>query len=108
LAPGYYIGCDDIKATRRLLIHAGTESFPLGNGVEAVTITDAIKALQMVRAYLERSEPTNPAQLLLRRAERLIDKSFLQLVRDLAPDALSEVARIMGVDPDSIESIDRG
>jgi len=62
----------------------------------------------MVCAYLERSEPTNPAQLLLRRAEKLIDKSFLQLVRDLAPDALSEVARIMGVDPDSIESIDRG
>ena len=37
----------------------------------------------MICAYLERSEPTNPAQLLLRRAERLIDKSFLQLVRDL-------------------------
>jgi type VI secretion system protein ImpA len=68
---------------------------------------DAIKALQMVRAYLERHEPTNPAQLLLRRAERLIDKSFLQLVRDLAPDAVHEVARIMGVDPDSIEAIER-
>jgi hypothetical protein len=29
-------------------------------------------------------------------------------VRDLAPDALSEVARIMGVDPDSFEAIERG
>jgi type VI secretion system protein ImpA len=80
-----------------------------GGGVSSIdSRQDAIKALQMVRAYLERSEPTNPAQLLLRRAERLIDKSFLQLVRDLAPDALSEVARIMGVDPDSIESIEQG
>jgi type VI secretion system protein ImpA len=69
---------------------------------------DAVKALQMICAYLERSEPTNPAQLLLRRAERLIDKSFLQLVRDLAPDAVAEVARIMGVDPDSIQTIERG
>ena len=68
---------------------------------------DAIKALQLICAYLERSEPTNPAQLLLRRAERLIDKSFLQLVRDLAPDAVGEVARIMGVDPDSIQTIER-
>jgi type VI secretion system protein ImpA len=68
---------------------------------------DAIKALQLICAYLERSEPTNPAQLLLRRAERLIDKSFLQLVRDLAPDAVGEVARIMGVDPDSIQAIER-
>jgi type VI secretion system protein ImpA len=80
-----------------------------GGGVLSIeSRQDAIKALQMVCAYLERSEPTNPAQLLLRRAERLIDKSFLQLVRDLAPDALSEVARIMGVDPDSIESIEQG
>jgi len=68
---------------------------------------DAIKAIQSICAYLERSEPTNPAQLLLRRAERLIDKSFLQLVRDLAPDAVGEVARIMGVDPDSIQTIER-
>jgi type VI secretion system protein ImpA len=80
-----------------------------GGGVLSIeTRQDAIKALQMVCAYLEQNEPTNPAQLLLRRAEKLIDKSFLQLVRDLAPDALSEVARIMGVDPDNVESIDRG
>jgi type VI secretion system protein ImpA len=79
-----------------------------GGGLASVeSREDAIKALQMICAYLERSEPTNPAQLLLRRAERLIDKSFLQLVRDLAPDAVSEVARIMGVDPDSIEAIER-
>lgn len=69
---------------------------------------DAIKAINLVCAYLERSEPTNPAQLLLRRAERLIEKNFLQLVRDLAPDAMAEVARIMGVDPDSIGRDDSG
>jgi type VI secretion system protein ImpA len=63
---------------------------------------DAIKAINLICAYLERSEPTNPAQLLLRRAERLIEKDFLQLIKDLAPDAMTEVARIMGVDPDSL------
>lgn len=64
---------------------------------------DAIRAIEMVCSYLERSEPTNPAQLLLRRAARVIDKDFLQLVRDLAPDAIKEVARIMGVDPSSVK-----
>ena len=63
---------------------------------------DAIKAIQLICAYLESSEPTNPAQLLLRRAERLIEKNFLELLRELAPNALSEVAAIMGVDPSSI------
>lgn len=65
---------------------------------------DALKAIGLVCSYLERHEPSNPAQLLLRRAERLIDKNFLQLVRELAPEAINEVARIMGVDPDSITS----
>ncbi len=60
---------------------------------------DAVRAINAICAYLERTEPTNPAQLLLRRAERLIDKNFIQLVRDLAPDAVAEVARILGVDP---------
>jgi len=79
-----------------------------GGGPQSIeSREDAIKALQAICAYLERSEPTNPAQLLLRRAERLIDKSFLQLVRDLAPEAVGEVARIMGVDPDSIQAIER-
>ena len=61
---------------------------------------DALRAIRLVCAYLDRSEPTNPAQLLLRRAERLIDKTFLQVVQDLAPDAAAEVARILGVAPD--------
>ncbi|MBL0147827.1 MAG: type VI secretion system protein TssA [Ideonella sp.] len=63
---------------------------------------DAVRAIELVCAYLERNEPTNPAQLLLRRASRVIDKNFLQLVRDLAPDAVKDVARILGVDPAEI------
>lgn len=63
---------------------------------------DAVRAIELVCVYLERNEPTNPAQLLLRRASRVIDKNFLQLVRDLAPDAVKDVARILGVDPAEI------
>ena len=46
LARGYYIGCDDVKATRRLVVHTGDESFAMGDGAEAVMIADAVKALQ--------------------------------------------------------------
>lgn len=74
----------------------------LGDGV--YSRADALRAIDMVCEYLERTEPTNPAQLLLRRARRLINKNFLQLMRELAPEALTEVARIMGVDPESIQS----
>jgi type VI secretion system protein ImpA len=74
-----------------------------GGGVHSIeTRQDAIRAIELVCAYLERSEPTNPAQMLLRRAARVINKDFLQLVRELAPDAVADVARIMGVDPDAV------
>ncbi|HEX5373971.1 MAG TPA: type VI secretion system protein TssA [Aquabacterium sp.] len=72
----------------------------LGDSID--TREDAIKAIDLVCAYLERTEPTNPAQMFLRRAQKLIDKNFLELVKELAPEALNEVAKIMGVDPNSV------
>ena len=70
----------------------------LGDRIE--TRADATRAIEMVCAYLDRTEPTNPAQLLLRRANKLINKNFLELVREFAPDAVGEVARVMGVSPE--------
>jgi type VI secretion system protein ImpA len=66
----------------------------------------ALAAIRQVCTYLESAEPTNPAPLLLNRACQLMDKPFLQLIRQLAPDALSEVARVMGIHPDSLEQHD--
>jgi len=67
---------------------------------------EAIRALDMICEYLERAEPTNPAPLFLRRARQLINHNFLQLMKVLAPDALGEVARVVGVDPDTVENPD--
>jgi type VI secretion system protein ImpA len=79
---------------------------PAGGVLSVESRQDALRAINLVCDYLERHEPTNPAQLLLRRAERLIDKNFLQLIRDFAPDALNEVARVLGVDPESLRDSD--
>ncbi len=77
-----------------------------GAGLGAIeSRADAVRAIDLVCAYLEKNEPTNPAANLLRRAQRLIDRNFLQLVREFAPDAVNEVARMLGVDPDSMESM---
>lgn len=77
-----------------------------GGGLGAIeSRADAVRAIELVCAYLEKNEPTNPAADLLRRAQRLIDRNFLQLVREFAPDAVGEVARMLGVDPESLESM---
>ena len=65
---------------------------------------DALRAIDMVCEYLERTEPTNPAQLLLRRARKLVNKNFVELVRELAPESLNEVARVMGISADELSA----
>ena len=46
LSKGFYLGCGDIKATRRLVGHAGEDTFGLGDGVEAVSLRGALAALR--------------------------------------------------------------
>lgn len=60
------------------------------------TRADAIAALQRVCEWIELNEPTNPAPLLIRRAERLMNKSFMDIIRDLVPDGIDQVERIAG------------
>ncbi len=64
---------------------------------------EAIRAIDLVCEYLERAEPTNPAPLFLRRARHLIGHNFLQLMKALAPEALADVARVVGIDPESVQ-----
>ncbi len=57
---------------------------------------DAIRLLTQVVSFLERTEPGNPAPLLIKRAQRLIGMNFIDIINDLAPDALGSVQQIAG------------
>ncbi|OIQ90385.1 hypothetical protein GALL_277230 [mine drainage metagenome] len=46
VSKGFHLGSDDIDATRRIVVHAGAESFALGAGVEALTLQDAMQAVE--------------------------------------------------------------
>lgn len=63
--------------------------------------SDAARELERVCEWIERNEPSNPAPLLIRRAQRLMDKSFLDIIRDLAPEGLTQVERIAGTESSS-------
>ncbi len=58
---------------------------------------DALRALDAVCKFYELTEPGNPAPLLIRRAQRLINKSFVEIMQDLAPDSLSQIRNIAGL-----------
>ena len=42
---GFHIGAGDLKATARFVVHAGQESFPLAQGVQATTLANLQRAL---------------------------------------------------------------
>ncbi|MBU0755710.1 MAG: type VI secretion system protein TssA [Planctomycetes bacterium] len=58
---------------------------------------DAIRALDGVCAFFKKTEPSSPVPLLLERAKRLVAQDFLSIMRDLAPDGLSQVETISGI-----------
>ena len=61
------------------------------------TRNDARKMILVISKFLEETEPSHPAPLFLKRAERLLGaKDFIEIVNDMAPDAVSEVRRITG------------
>jgi type VI secretion system protein ImpA len=58
---------------------------------------DAIRMLERVCEYVERYEPTNPAPLLIRRAQRLMTKSFVEIIEDLTPDSVATIKALGGI-----------
>jgi len=57
---------------------------------------DVIKTLDLICDYYARCEPSSPIPLLLKRAKRLVFMDFIEIIRDLAPDGLSQVEFIRG------------
>jgi type VI secretion system protein ImpA len=64
---------------------------------------DAIRALDAVSAFFRQTEPSSPVPLFLERAKRLVSKDFLEVLADIAPEALAQ-ARAAGGLKDSGES----
>jgi type VI secretion system protein ImpA len=62
---------------------------------------DVVRTLDQICAYYDRSEPSSPVPLLMRRARRLVTMSFVDIIKDMAPDAVSQVALIGGSEPES-------
>jgi type VI secretion system protein ImpA len=64
-----------------------------GGGLVAVgaikSRQDAIRALDATAEFFRKNEPSSPIPLFLERAKRLVAKDFLEVLADIAPDAVS-------------------
>jgi type VI secretion system protein ImpA len=70
-----------------------------GDGPSAIGVVrsrqDAIRALDAVADFFRRTEPSSPIPLFLARAKRLVSKDFLEVLADIAPEAVAQ-ARAAG------------
>ncbi len=57
---------------------------------------DVVRALDQICAYYAANEPSSPIPLLLRRSKRLVSMGFMDIIRDLGPDAAAHVEALRG------------
>ena len=58
---------------------------------------DAVRALEAVADFFRRNEPSSPIPLIVERAKRLVAKDFLEVLADVAPDALGQARAAGGI-----------
>lgn len=87
-------GVPDTAPTDAPAESAEAAAAPRSSGI--ASRADAARDIERVCVWLETHEPSNPAPLLLRRALRLMDLGFVDLLRDLAPDGLTQLHVIAG------------
>lgn len=58
---------------------------------------DAIRALDAAAEFFRLNEPSSPIPLFLDRAKRLVSKDFLEVLADVAPDALPQARSAGGL-----------
>ena len=60
---------------------------------------DVVRMLDKICQYYDRNEPSSPVPYLLKRARRLAEKNFMEIIGDLNPDALEQIAKVTGTEP---------
>jgi type VI secretion system protein ImpA len=58
---------------------------------------DAIRVLDAVSEFFRRNEPSSPIPLIVERAKRLVSKDFLEVLADIAPEALGSARSAGGL-----------
>jgi len=68
-----------------------------GGNARIASPDDVMRRLDEICAYYASHEPSSPVPLLLRRAQRLVGRNFLDLLKELAPAGVSELQHVAGV-----------
>lgn len=57
---------------------------------------DVIRTIDRICEYYKKNEPSSPIPLILQRAKRLARKDFMEILKDIAPDAVKQAELVSG------------
>jgi len=58
---------------------------------------DVLQAIEMIARYYAEREPTSPVPLMLTRLKGWVSMDFMDLMRDIAPDAVDDVSKLLAI-----------
>jgi type VI secretion system protein ImpA len=75
---------------------AGSGNTPKPSGIEGINSRqDVILVLDRICKYYQLYEPGSPVPMLLKRARQLVEKDFLEIIQDLAPDSADKIKNLI-------------
>jgi hypothetical protein len=43
ISKGFYVACEDVKPTKKFVVYAGKDSFPMEGGIRAISLYDLMQ-----------------------------------------------------------------
>ncbi|MGV2873941.1 type VI secretion system protein TssA [Colwellia sp. E150_009] len=65
---------------------------------------DVERCFDLICAYYEEFEPSSPIPILIKRSQKLVNLDFLEIVKDIFPDALDQVHKLGGISESDAET----
>lgn len=60
---------------------------------------DVLRVLGEVCEYYRQVEPASPVPFIIKRAQRMVEMNFIEIINELTPDSITQVKVITGPDP---------
>jgi type VI secretion system protein ImpA len=76
-----------------------------GSNMKLSSRHDVEQCFHLICNYYEEFEPSSPIPILIKRSQKLVNLDFLEIVKDIFPDALDQVHKLGGIsESDEVET----
>lgn len=78
-----------------------------GTNMKLNSRQDVERCFELILSYYNEVEPSSPIPILIKRSKKLVNSDFLDIVKDIFPDALEQVHKLGGItDPNEEQASD--